>query len=73
MGTNQMNPPITKRDLCIMFNLNPNDVDYVAIGFHKDAGGEDGRLHCGWINDETFASTLWGQIEPLTIEDEGAK
>ena len=43
---------ITKRQLCIMFNLDPDDCDYVALTFEVNKGGEHGRSTFASISDD---------------------
>ena len=58
---------ITKRQLCEMFNLDPDDCDYVSLVFEVDKGGEHGRATCAIITDTHFAAdgAPWGQIKSL--------
>ena len=43
---------ITKRELCIMFNLDPDDCDYVSLCFEVNKGGEHGRTTFASIADD---------------------
>lgn len=58
---------ITKRELCEMFNLDPNDCDYVSLVFEVDKGGEQGRCTFAIISDTHFGAdpAPWGAIKPL--------
>ena len=58
---------ITKRDLCIMFNLDPDDCDYVALTFEVNKGGEHNRCTFATISDEGPRMSVVGNsgIRPL--------
>jgi hypothetical protein len=54
-----------KRDLCLLFNLDPDDCDYVSLTFTVDAGGEHSRVTCAVVDDETYGLTGIREIKEL--------
>lgn len=54
-----------KRDLCMLFNIDPDDCDYVSLTFTVDAGGENQRVTCGWVDDETASLTGLRELKEL--------
>ena len=57
---------ITKRELCRMFNLDPDDCDYVGLTFEVNKGGEHNRATFATISDDGPRICLFdGGIRPF--------